>query len=388
MQPAEVAEAMVGSRQWPQLADELKQLEAAGVNVAEFLGDAAPVIARMDADLRAGSTTPGVAVPVAVTEPRNPWAAPPGQDARKSDASGASIGERITEGGKDLWNKFRGKQEPALGDRAGELARLGIGPQENTRLVIMARESLSDEHQLGRLVTSREWPSVAKQMKDLQAAGHDAREALAGIPVRIQQAAAAGINLAPVEAARGLLGDLAKTSPARTAAAPATAPATAAATPGPAVTAAAPTTTAATATDRTRYDWAVSYQDESTSAKVIRSGTVWVPRDQAESEVRAVGVKELTGATRNLSSGDARISRYEFSARELPMSDQGNRFTLGGAEARRAHAGEVTASQDARAAAASAQSTTAAPGAKPTRGPAAAPTAPPKQTTPSRSHGR
>ncbi|MCX5199693.1 hypothetical protein OOK31_38450 [Streptomyces sp. NBC_00249] len=393
--PPAVAEAVVSSPQWSQLADELKRLEAAGVNVAQFLGDAAPVIARMDADLRAGATAPGVTATAAATQPRNPWAPSPGQESRRSDEARAGMGQRIREGGRDLLDRARGRQKPVLGDRADELARLGIGPQENARLVILARESLASEDTLGRLVTSREWPAIASQMKELHAAGHNPREALAGIPVRMRQAADAGIRLTPADAARGLLGDLAKTPPAATAAtaAPATAaPATATAAPAP-VAPVAPVApaTAAPATDKVRYDWSITTQGE-TNAETVRAGTVLVPRGLADSEVKDLAVKELTGATRHLGSGNPGLHGYSFSAQEqgkdLP-GYTGNRVTMSGADVRRARdAGPTLSVPDARASAAAAQSTTAVPGVRPLPGPAAAPVAPVARPVQTRTHGR
>ncbi|WP_438297926.1 hypothetical protein [Streptomyces sp. HUAS TT7] len=212
VQPADVAAAMVSAPQWPQLADELKKLEGAGVDVGQFLKDAAPVIARMDADLRTGSPTPGVTATGSLTATaHNPFAAPSGE---KPERDGPGLVERFVEWVKEKLANLFGKEKPPLGDRSGDLARHGIGPQENAKLVVTAREALADETALGQLVTSREWPGIAAQMRDLQQAGHNPREALAGIPIRIQQAAAAGINLTPAEAARGLLNDQAKTSPA------------------------------------------------------------------------------------------------------------------------------------------------------------------------------
>ncbi|WP_329151266.1 hypothetical protein OG275_38145 (plasmid) [Streptomyces niveus] len=211
VQPAPVAEAMIKSAQWPQLADELKKLERAGVNVGTFLADAGPVISRMDADLRAGSPTPGVAVPSAATTPRDPWAGQkqddPGLIKRFVEQVKKFVGW-VTETASKLWGKVTRKDSTtALGDRSRELARLGISAQENARLVVVARESLADEGTLKQLVLSREWPGIAAQIKQLQESGRDPRPALAGVPTRIRQAAAAGIKLTPSEAAHGLLNE-------------------------------------------------------------------------------------------------------------------------------------------------------------------------------------
>ncbi len=249
VQPPAVAEAMVNAPQWTQLASELKKLESAGVNVGQFLTDAAPVIARMDTDLRAGAAAPGVtATPAANLH--DPWAPPPGKERAKSDEPGVikKFVEWVKQAVSKLVKKVTGQDNPttALGERSKELARLGIGAQENSRLVVVARESLADEGMLNQMVTSREWPGIASQIKALQEAGHNPREALAGVPTRMQQAAASGITLSPSEAARGLLTDQAK---APAAAKPSTAPTPAA--PTPSAPAAATTTTAAPTTSPT-----------------------------------------------------------------------------------------------------------------------------------------
>ncbi|MGW0785921.1 hypothetical protein [Streptomyces sp. NPDC002913] len=247
VQPPAVAEAMVKAPQWTQLAGELKKLESAGVNVGRFLTDAAPVIARMDADLRAGAAAPGVTATPAANL-RDPWAPPPGQERAKSDEPGMikKAVEWVNQAVSELVKKVTGQDKPttALGERSKELARLGIGAQENSRLVVVARESLADEGMLTQMVTSREWPGIASQMKTLQEAEHNPREALAGVPVRMQQAAAAGITLSPSEAARGLLTDQART-PAS--AKPSTAPTPAPAVPTSPAPAAAPTASQARA---------------------------------------------------------------------------------------------------------------------------------------------
>ncbi|MFF4709584.1 hypothetical protein [Streptomyces sp. NPDC001297] len=215
VEPPAVAEAMVNAPQWPQVADELRRLENSGVDVRQFLADATPVIARIDADLRAGSETPGVSV--SAPEPRNPFAAPAEDGSPEREGPGviARIVEWVkqaVEAVKEWFKKVTGRgEESGLDGREKDLARHGISPQDNARSVITAREALADEPLLGQLVLSREWPGIAAQMKTLEAVGHDPREALAGVPLRMKQAAAAGISLTPAEAARGLLNDQAKT---------------------------------------------------------------------------------------------------------------------------------------------------------------------------------
>ncbi|ONI48508.1 hypothetical protein [Streptomyces sp. IB2014 011-1] len=217
VQPPAVAEAMVTAPQWATLGGELKKLEHAGVNVGQFLTDAAPLIARMDTDLRAGAAAPGVTV-APTADLRNPWAPPPGQRRATSDAPG--IVQRVVDRVTQAVARLLRKDQPttALGERSRELARLGIGAQENSRLVIVARESLATESLLGQMVISREWPGIASQIKKAQEAGHNPRQALAGVPQRMQQAAAAGITLSPSDAARGLLADQTRTAATATAA--------------------------------------------------------------------------------------------------------------------------------------------------------------------------
>jgi len=262
VEPPPVAEAMVTSPQWPQVADELRRLENSGVNVAQFIGDAAPLIARVDADLRTGSPTPGVTASATATAPPNPFAAP--VDDARPEREGPSVVERVIEWMKKAieavtawFKKITGQGEKSgLASREKDLATHGISPQENARSVVTAREAMSDEHVLGQLVMSGEWPGIAAQMKAAQAAGHDPREALAGVPLRIRQAAAAGITLSPAEAARGLLTEQAKTpapapAPANTASAATPSTPAASSSPVPAVApsrAAAATALSTTAT--------------------------------------------------------------------------------------------------------------------------------------------
>lgn len=262
--PPAVAEAMVTAPQWPELAGELKKLEGAGVNVGTFLTDAAPVIARMDTDLKAGGPTPGViASPTANL--RDPWAPPQSQE--RAQREGPGMVKRIVDWVKQavakIVAKITGKEKPttALGDRSRELARLGISAQENSRLVVVARESLADESVLNQMVLSREWPGIAGQIKALQDAGRDPREALASIPTRLQQAAAAGANLSPAKAARGLLTEQAKsTAPART-----TAPSSASTSSAPSTTT-PKATTSAEATAAQAPDRAAAASAQSTTA--------------------------------------------------------------------------------------------------------------------------
>ncbi|WP_331720796.1 hypothetical protein OG762_52190 (plasmid) [Streptomyces sp. NBC_01136] len=228
VEPPAVAEAMVTAPQWPQVADELRRLENAGVNVGQFLADATPVIARIDADMRAGSPTPGVTASATATTPRNPFAAPAEDTSAEREGPGmvkqfVEWVKKVVEAVKEWFKKVTGRGEDSgLDGREKDLAKHGVSPQENTRAVVMAREAMADEHVLGQLVTSREWPGIAAQMKTLQEAGHDPREALAGVPLRMKQAADAGISLSPAEAARGLLNEQAKTPvPARATTAPA-----------------------------------------------------------------------------------------------------------------------------------------------------------------------
>uniref|UniRef100_UPI002F90C333 hypothetical protein n=1 Tax=Streptomyces albidoflavus TaxID=1886 RepID=UPI002F90C333 len=266
VQPPAVAEAMVTAPQWPELAGDLKKLEGAGINVGTFLTDAAPLIARMDTDLKAGVLAPGVTASPAANL-RDPWV-PPSQE--RAQREGPGMVKRIVEWVKQavakIVAKITGKEKPTtvLGDRSRELARLGISAQENSRMVIVARESLADESALNQIVLSREWPGIASQIKALQEAGRDPREALAGIPVRLQQAAAAGTHLSPSEAARGLLADQAKSpAPAR-----ATAPSPASTNPTPPApnTTTPKATTSAEATAAQAPDRAAAASAQSTTA--------------------------------------------------------------------------------------------------------------------------
>lgn len=295
VEPPAVADAMVTSPQWPQVADELRRLERAGVNVATFISDAAPLIARVDADMRTGSPTPGVTASETATTPPNPFAAPASE--ARPEREGPGVVERViewmkkaVEAVKEWFQKVTGRGEKAgLASREKDLATHGISPQENARSVVTAREAMADEHVLGQLVTSREWPGIAAQMKAAQAAGHDPREALAGVPLRIRQAAAAGISLSPAEAARGLLSEQAKTpTPARTPA-----------TPEPANSAPGATQSTASATARTVAAAAPSRAAAATAvSSTAVPGAVPAPGPQAAKTAPAQAPTQGRGHTR------------------------------------------------------------------------------------------
>ncbi|MGX9891165.1 hypothetical protein [Streptomyces sp. NPDC002276] len=333
VEPSAVAVAMVTSPQWPQVADELRRLERAGVNVATFIGDAAPLIARVDADMRTGSPTPGVIASATASTPPNPFAAPVSDT--RPEREGPGVVERFIEwmkraieAVKEWFQKLTGRGEKSVLDGwEKDLAKNGVSPQENARAVITAREAMADENVLGSLVASREWPGIAAQMKAAQAAGHDPREALAGVPLRMKQATDAGISLSPAEAARGLLNEQAKAPAlARTPAAP------------------APASTAP----------AAAQSAPSAPARAVPAAAPKAPRPVPKS-----AAEKAAGA-----------------AAQPPPRRIGEAPRVAPAVA------------PSRAAAATAQSTTAAPGSSPAPGPQAAPTRPAQGPTQGRGHTR
>jgi cell pole-organizing protein PopZ len=336
--PPELAAAIVNGPGWNRLAGELQQLERVGVDVRRFLGDAAPLVARIDADLRASLPQPGLTVNAAALAPASPFELP-------RQAERPTLVQRVrkaVERLRERWQQWRERRNPsALGNRAQDLAREGIGPQQNARLVIAAREAIADERLLGQLVTSRQWPTVAGQMQRLQDSGRNPREALAGVAQRIRQAADAGIRLSAAEAASGLLTDQAKaaapttapsatTGPAPTRAAtvpaPAVTPAPAAQTPAaaarstptstpaasaapaptPTAQAAAPATALPAATNReVGYVWTVTKQTPD-GARRIAGGEAIVPAGPGErGAVEKVAAQELAQATRGMKPGAA-----------------------------------------------------------------------------------
>lgn len=389
IQPPEVAAAMVAGPGWPQLASELQRLERSGVDVRTFLADAAPLVQRIDADLKAQAPQPGVSVPPAALAPRDPWAPPPNERGRNRPDR-PSVGRRMWEGVKktgagirERWQKWRERRSPsALGKRSKALAAEGIGPQMNARFVVIARESVADERLLGSLVTSRQWPAIAGQMNRLQEAGKNPREALAGVPARIKQAEAAGVRITAAEAARGLLSEAART-PAPTAAAPVTPTAapTAAApvtpTPAPTAPSITPAAGAAPATHReVAYRWEITYPDENSLSTVAR-GEAIVPAGPGErAAVEAVAAQQLANAARTMPQVDPRRQGYVFSAvgpggSAQAVHMQGNHPKAQAAIPEPKAPAAGTAQAQARAAAANARSTTA-PNAAPGRSPAAA----------------
>ncbi|MFB7030988.1 MULTISPECIES: hypothetical protein [unclassified Streptomyces] len=323
MQPPAVAEAMVNAPQWPQLAGELKKLESEGVNVSQFLSDAAPLIERMHADMQAGSPTPGVAVGPA-TNLRDPWAESSGRqrdEFQKPEGRVRGALSKLFKRGPD--------ESSVLGERKKELARLGIGPQENSRLVVVAREALADEGLLAQMVVSREWPRIASQMRALQGDGHDPRRALAGVPTRMRQAAAVGITMSPSEAARGLLSDQTRNPFATAARASGPAPVVpptagvASAASAPAAASAVPSAGSAgkesasstSAPDKISFDWSISGPSGKDREKVL-SGTVVVPKGAMHGDLEDLAIRELRAAMKGLDASDSARHSYQFSAYE------------------------------------------------------------------------
>ncbi|MGW2255132.1 hypothetical protein ACWCXH_33845 [Kitasatospora sp. NPDC001660] len=420
IRPEALAEAVLNSPQWPQLAAELRTLERSGVDVRQFLKDAAPLVARIDADVRAAAPHPGVSVPPHAMQPRDPWAPPPNDRDRdrgsdKRPGLGRRAVERTTSPIREAWNRWRERRSPsALGDRAGELAAQGISPQVNARLVITAREAIADERVLGSLVTSRQWPAIAGQMNRLQGTGRNPREALAGVPARIQQAAAAGIRINAAEAAQGLLTEQAKTPPTPTEnmrqtnadrraespavqAAPTAVPAAPTPVPAPAAAPEPAQNAAAQNTNReVSYRWEITAPGEN-QAETLARGEAVVPAGPGErAAVEAVAAQQLANAARNVPAGDPRRGDLVFSAigpggSAGAVNMRGNDPKVTAAVPQPTSPSARTAAQaQARAAAANARSTTVPPSAAPGRSPATpAPAAkPPTPLPPTRSRTR
>ena len=319
--PPEVADALINGPGWNRLAEELRQLERAGVDVRGFLGDAAPLVARIDADLRAALPRPGLVVSPAALTPSNPFELP-------SPAERPTVVERLqraVERVREWLQQWRERRNPsAPTDRAQRLAREGVGPQQNTRLVIAAREAIADERLLGQLVASRQWPAIAGQMQRLQDAGRNPREALAGVAQRMRQAADAGIQLNPAEAASGLLSDQAKAAtPATTVSATAAATSTAAPAPAPAGTptptprtpvAASSTSTPAPAREPVfgqpvHQQWSV----RDARGVEIAAGTMTSPWHGQVGALEHEAAQALARATRGLTADDPARRNFEFS---------------------------------------------------------------------------
>ncbi|MFD5372096.1 hypothetical protein [Streptomyces sp. NPDC127103] len=397
MQPPAVAEAIVNAPQWPQLAGELKKLEGAGVNVSQFLIDAAPLIARIDMDMRAGAPAPGVTASPAPNL-RDPWAPPPGQQ-RDGPGMLKKAGERL----KQTVPKLFKKDTPAPPDEASrELARLGISAQENTRLVIAARESISDDAVVAQMVASREWPQIASQMKAHHEVGINPRQALAGVPMRLRQAAVAGIALSPSEAARGLLNEQAKITAPQPARGPGTAPPTAptagaARASAPASSASnapapAPSAPAPSAPEKLTCRWQLTVPGEN-GRKTLQEGTVVVPKNMVQTDLSDLGVKVLHEATKHLpASAVVQRMHYQFSAYAYtpssPVSYPSESVHLQGTDQRVRNLLNSPATGGATAHAASAKSTTATPGVTPAPKPQAAPATVTQPAPPSRSQSR
>ncbi|MEU9755271.1 hypothetical protein AB0D90_19365 [Streptomyces althioticus] len=147
-----VREAILTSPAWLEMAATMARLEERGVNVREVLAAAHNEVLSVDQTVAKGLG--------AAAEP-----------VMSRDAQ-LSYGPLTT--GLDL------PRDLDLSDRERALTQLAISPQENQRYIRWAREAmLGNVREAELLVTSRQWPLLARRMAQMETDGEPVRERLA-----------------------------------------------------------------------------------------------------------------------------------------------------------------------------------------------------------------
>ncbi|WP_328418467.1 hypothetical protein OG542_40500 (plasmid) [Streptomyces violaceus] len=147
-----VREAILTAPAWPEMAATMARLEERGVNVREVLAAAHNEVLAVDQAVANGLG--------ASAEP-----------AMSRDAQ-LSYGPLTT--GLDL------PRDLDLSDRERALAQLAISPRENERYTRWVREAIPGlEREADLLVSSRQWPLVARRMAQMETDGKPLREHLA-----------------------------------------------------------------------------------------------------------------------------------------------------------------------------------------------------------------
>ncbi|MEW2265959.1 hypothetical protein ACGF5T_33600 [Streptomyces sp. NPDC047853] len=186
-----VREAILTSPAWPEMAATMARLEEKGVNVREVLASAHNEVLAVDQAVAKGLG--------AAAEP-----------AMSRDAQ-LSYGPLTT--GLDL------PRDLDLSDRERAFAQLAISPQENERYTRWVREAMPGlEREADLLVSSRQWPLVARRMAQMETDGKPVREHLARLAkdTSWQEGPASQLGkrlvLAAGDALRGPAGDAAAES--------------------------------------------------------------------------------------------------------------------------------------------------------------------------------
>ncbi|GAA2105615.1 hypothetical protein GCM10009801_81790 [Streptomyces albiaxialis] len=248
-------DALLNSEQWPQIANDLRTLEAAGIDVRAFLGDAGRIAERIAATI-APQPTPEQMVrehlgdrladtlvnserwPQIADEMRQMQAA--GIDMPQMLAAAAEPGAKVEATMNEAWKQHAARVEkleketapvpvrgtpPATnesrrgrrgsggrGDRMATLAEMGLSTQENQKYIRMLRENIKDRHTAEVLVVSNKWPQVAASMRDLENRKIDPGPRLARLPQVVASQAARGGRVSLADAAQEALRHPAPTS--------------------------------------------------------------------------------------------------------------------------------------------------------------------------------
>jgi hypothetical protein len=206
---ARVRDPLLNSEQWPQIAEQMRQLHAAGVDMPQLLD--------------AASRT-GVALHTTLQQA---WERTANRAATLSAENSPERTSRAT-----VTNpRGRGREDSALRTRASSLRELGLSNQESQLYVRMVRDTIHNEHHAGMLVVSRQWPQIAAKMRDLEARGIDPATRLARLPQEIARRAATGQR---VDIAAAAADALSKPAPATASTSTKTAAATSTSTTTPA----------------------------------------------------------------------------------------------------------------------------------------------------------
>ncbi|MEV6672858.1 hypothetical protein [Streptomyces sp. NPDC051162] len=189
----QVREALLGSAQWPQIAEHMQQMEAAGINVPEVLAQANQSGAALTTALQTAyaQTAQRAAALSAENSP-----APQPQRPGTAPVAAAARAERLA----DMPAPRGGRRESGgLANRAADLKALGISKVENQRLVRMIRDTVQNEHHAGLIVVSSQWPQIAAQMRDLEQRGIHPGNRLVRLSKEVTRRAVAGgerVNIA------------------------------------------------------------------------------------------------------------------------------------------------------------------------------------------------
>ncbi|UWS77546.1 hypothetical protein [Streptomyces noursei] len=192
--PTETAEALVSAEEWPQLAEQMQQMQDAGLNVPGVLQDVARNGSTMQEAMRSAWQKTSERVGRLESE-----AAP--APARSRQTGPAPVNPR-----RGTRQDRRSRNPLAPDGRAAAFAETGMGRAKQERYARLAAEVISDQHVAGLLVVSTQWPEIAVQMRELEARSIDVGPRLAQIGQELGRQAATGQPVNVAAAAATVLG--------------------------------------------------------------------------------------------------------------------------------------------------------------------------------------